>query len=191
MRDTVHINLEDVCLLLEDGPHSMGQLATWLSVSVPTVKSALVRLGRAGRVQCVGEQRLWALAPPRPVASAAAAPMSSPEPPARRPDPSQAQEVRLQPASDADDADPPVGDDDLEPDSDAALVDEFLAPARRGPGRPKPLRQSSPEQKVTRGDAWWVGLPRDVLSATAAAKAPSMSASQHGRSISPVRGISR
>ena len=85
---------------------------------------------------------------------------------------------------------PPVGDDDLEPDPDAALVDEFLAPARRGPGRPKPLRQSSPEQKVTRGDAWWVGLPRDVLSATAAAKAPAMSASQHGRSLSPVRGIS-
>lgn len=183
MRGPVDINLDDVLVLLEDGPHSMGQLATWLSTSVPTVKSALVRLGRAGRVRCVGPQRLWELVPASDLGPPPAA--ASGPTPADQGRCAQKAEVSSQKSEGSSPDITPEPDDD----ADADVADEFLEPVRR---RPKALRQPSAAASTTqRGTAWWVGLDRAAHNAHAAAHSASMSNSREGRSLSSARGITR
>ena len=177
MRGRVEINLEDVLVLLEDGPHSMGQLAGWLATSVPTVKSALVRLGRAGRVRCVGPQRLWELVP--------AAGEEFTQPPAIQNRKSPAPRPSLD-----DDLTPDAQDDAF--DADAAAVDDFFEPVRPPVGRPKALPQPRAATATTeRMEPWWFGLSREEHQRQGAARAAQNSASQIGRAISPIRGLAR
>lgn len=186
MRDVVHINLDDVVILLEDGPHSTGQLAAWLQVSVPTVLSALKRLRRAGRVRVVGVRKLWELTPAPGASPASVTTTQAPASPsgsaAAGPD-----------VVEAADPDPLAFDEELDAsDPDADLADEFLAPARRGPGRPKNLRQpSAAAASSAKGPAWWVGLDRAAHNSHATQFASQMSATKEAASISSVRGIAR
>lgn len=182
MRGVVHINLEDVLILLEDGPHSMGQLAAWMQVSVPTMQSALVRLGRKGLARRVGSQKHWALV--APLAAAEPATSNLPPPPVAGP------RVPAVPAFE--ECEPITIVDDVDDQDEIDLVDDLLqAPPRRA-GRPKALRMpAAPTSGTSSGPAWWVGLDRSSLNARATTSAPAMSASREARSISGVRGISR
>lgn len=181
MRGVVHINLEDVLILLEDGPHSLGQLAAWMQVSVPTMRSALVRLAKEGRARRVGAQKHWALVG----TLEAAAPATSNVPPSRGDGP-------REPAVPVFEDEPVTIVDEIDDEDEADLVDELLqAPPRRA-GRPKALRQAAaPTSGTSSGPAWWVGLDREALNARASTSAAAMSASREARSISGVRGISR
>lgn len=168
------IDPEDIGILLEDGAKSVGQLAGWLKQPVPAVLAVLTRMGRAGQVERVGPQRLWALT--RSQASRPAVPTAASTVGAAAPaDRSRCNGPRRTPEP-ADSDGPALDDDDAwdelavgVPDYDAAPSWDEVArpepdvddqPAPRRPGRkPKALRQAPPPS--TSGPAWWVGLSRE------------------------------
>lgn len=57
-----HIDSADVVALVEDGPHSLAELAGWLDRPIDVVRFALKALQRDGVVKRVGEDKRWALA---------------------------------------------------------------------------------------------------------------------------------
>lgn len=174
------IDPEDLLVLLEDGPKTVTQLASWLRQPVPAVLAELRRLARDGRVHRDGPQRLWGLAfgyVPGTVERRLKEAAERLRQPAAT-DPSAAMPAG---SADVEASIPELHDDVVDPDLDGVDDEFFEEPVRKPAGRQRTLRQvKAPSQT---GPSWWEGLSREDLSREAQARRSGMSGSREARFI--------